>query len=100
MGLIIWIGPGETIHHQLHKWDIRPYFYECCCVNEDHTECAWDDHFGKPWRYHHPGISRAGLFLLLISLVSLGISSYVLRKHRETVQGFGVRCKSYQTTES
>ncbi|MHC4917090.1 MAG: hypothetical protein ACYTGB_16545 [Planctomycetota bacterium] len=66
-GTLGWVGPGEAIDHQLHKWDIKPYFYECCCANEDHSECAWGDHFGGNWMNHHPGISRAGLLVMVLA---------------------------------
>ena len=37
-GLILILGPTEPVHHQLHKWDVQPYFERCCCVyDEDHT---------------------------------------------------------------
>ncbi len=71
VGLILVLGPTEPIHHQMHKWDLKPYFKCCCCANADHTECAWSDHFGKWWPLHHPGFARLGLVLLAMSGVAL-----------------------------
>lgn len=76
-GMILVVGPTEPVHHQLHKWDIKPYFVVCCCANADHSYCAWSDHFGKWWPYHHPGFARLGLIVLGVSgLALLGIQRY------------------------
>ena len=69
LGLLVGVGPGERLHHDIHKKNIEPYFRECCCANEDHTQCAWPEHFGKPWRDHHPGISRLGFMFAGGSLI-------------------------------
>ena len=78
LGLLLALGPGETLHHQLHKWDIKPYFRECCCADPRHTRCAWGDHFGGPWRRHHPGISLFGFTVLGLTVV-VGLTACVCR---------------------
>lgn len=72
IGLAIMIGPGDALHHQLHKWDIKPYFVRCCCANADHTECAWTDHSGHRWAAHHR-LSRAGFLLATCSAALAGL---------------------------
>ena len=74
VGLILVMGPTEPVHHQLHKWDLKPYFACCCCANADHSDCAWSDHFGKWWPHHHPGFARLGRLVIVVSgLALLGI---------------------------
>ncbi|MBI5397743.1 MAG: hypothetical protein HZA91_20790 [Verrucomicrobia bacterium] len=79
-GLLVMVGPGDVMHHQLHKWNIRPYFKRCCCANADHSKCAWNDHFGKSWSAHHPGISLAGFLVAAFSASTAGLAWGLLRR--------------------
>jgi hypothetical protein len=77
VGLLLVVGPTEPVHHQLHKWELKPYFVRCCCANAAHTECAWSDHFGKWWPYHHPGFARLGWIIMGFSgLAILGVRRF------------------------
>ena len=69
-GMLCAIGPGDRLHHELHKRGIGP-FKPCCCRNADHTVCAWGDHFGGPWRAHHPRIARLGLPMIGCGVTAL-----------------------------
>ena len=65
ISFIAWVGPGQYLHHQLHKWSM-PSFNECCCANEEHSECAWNDHFGHAWSAHR-SIPVVGFYILIVS---------------------------------
>lgn len=71
VALLLVVGPTEPIHHQLHIWDVQPYFVACCCANAAHTVCAWSDHFGKWWPLHHPGFAKLGGLIGAISFIAL-----------------------------
>jgi hypothetical protein len=72
-GVGLAIGPGDTIHHEIHKLNL-PLVGGCCCADATHSTCAWNDHYGHPWRSHRK-VGATGVVLVVAGLGS-GVISF------------------------
>lgn len=71
VALLGYVGPPASIHHGLHRLHLEPVFRKCCCANEDHTSCGWNDHYRHAWRHGHPGVMKSFWILGGVSLLML-----------------------------
>jgi hypothetical protein len=81
-GVCLAIGPGDGVHHELHKLNL-PVIGGCCCADATHSTCGWTDHFGHPWSGHRKVVAT-GRVLVVMGL-AVGVLSVAARWLRRRV---------------